>query len=153
MFAHKLPSLKISVEKKSPEMFDYFKIVPKLCDSMMFCRRANIVVESEEYEQTLTFEFININETLDYVKLMFEIEYFLPKSSKELPKDIKFKLELLNFGDPCFEDECPPEFPCYSNPQKVLPDNPECECDSGSFGDKCENKNFCGHKVSIIHIY
>jgi hypothetical protein len=154
---NKLPSLKISVEKNSKEMFHYFKIVPKLCDSMMFCRRANIVVEplkeSEDIEQTLTFEFINLKESLDYVKLMFEIEYFLPKSSSEHSKDIKFKLELLNFGDPCFKNGCPTDSPCLSHPQKVLPDKPECECDTRFTGDKCDNVNWCEYRVSIIHVY
>jgi hypothetical protein len=137
--------------EKKEKMFDYFKLKPKICDSMMFCKEGEMVNDPvpDTVEREYRYKFSKISHS-EYVKLVFHIEYFVPRTERinDNTIDVEFEMDLIHFGNPCHEHKCPNKAECVKDPKQLLPTDSHCECPSSFKGPNCDEKNHCADSVS-----
>jgi hypothetical protein len=119
---------------------------------MMFCKEGEMVNDPklDTGEREYRYKFSKISHS-KYVKLVFHIEYFLPRteSINENIIDVKFEMDLIHFGNPCHETKCQDLAECVKDPKQVLPIDSPCECPSNLLKPDCAKTNYCAQKVSL----
>jgi hypothetical protein len=142
------PKYRINVTDS--DIFNSFKVRPKVCDWLSHCTDVQLNftkfepnVESRKY----SFKFNELKNS-KYIKLLFYVEYFQPPQNIE-KFDVEFDLELLHFGDPCFDLDCKNGGKCESNSTTSIPNEPICKCNENNTGELCADINYCVD-VSLI---
>ena len=83
-------------------------------------------------------------------KIIFEIEVI--KSTKANGQEFRIRFQKLSLGEPCYNygqarSKCN-EGACFG----TGPEQYTCKCPSNFAGKRCELKNRCKDKVSLVHI-